>query len=289
MAAHAACRTLPEIWSLLTEEDAKEPSKKEDAAAQVEMLKLMTEEEPKEPSEKMEAVAEVANTVLRADALEWVPRALQEAELPQLEMEAAPQWDAHLEELPAMPATMTIGHRRRMLGLDTAPASEFMQQHEFISLGCYCAPTFGLQLLDLRKMSYPFDWTRTPLDGIGRCMDAEFQNFLTYRGWCSTNQHPIFLDSEWGGSFWHHDLQNPRTQAVFNRRIERFLGLGDVPYDAPRVFLRLVNHTGELREAQVLRQRLMMALPHAKDILILMLVELQGERGPMVVSLGTMF
>ena len=153
-----------------------------------------------------------------------------------------------------MPAATTIGHRRRMLGLDTAPASEFMHQHEFISLGCYCAPTFGLQLLDLRKKAYPFDWTRTSLDGIGRCLDAGFQNFLTYRGWCRTDQHPIFLDSEWGGSFWHHDLQNPRTQAVFNRRIERFLGLGDVPRDAPRVFVRLVNHTGELRTLVAVQQ-----------------------------------
>ena len=150
------------------------------------------------------------------------------------------------KDLPAMPAAMSIGKRRSMLGLDTPAANGFIQEQEFVSLGCYCATTFGLQLLDLRKKAYPFDWTRTPLHGIQRCLDTGFQNFLTYKAWRPTNQHPIFLDSEWGGSFWHHNLQDPGTQAVFSRRIERFLALGDVPCDCPRVFIRLVNHTGEL-------------------------------------------
>ena len=52
--------------------------------------------------------------------------------------------------------------------------------------------------------------------------------------------------SNWGGSFWHHDLSDPNTHEVLGRRIARFLGLAEVACDRPRVFIRLVNHTGEL-------------------------------------------
>ncbi|CAE7685781.1 cyb5r2 [Symbiodinium pilosum] len=145
-----------------------------------------------------------------------------------------------------MPTAKTTGERRHCLGLDQTAANDFINQHEFISLGCYCATTFGLQLLDLRGPAQPFDWTRTPLDGIVRCLDEGFQNFLTYSAFCDTNQHPVFLGSSWGGSFWHHDLNNPNTHKVFGRRIARFLGLAEVACDRPRVFIRLVNHTGEL-------------------------------------------
>ena len=46
---------------------------------------------------------------------------------------------------------------------------------EFISLGCFCAVSHAFQLLGLKKNSYPFDWVRSPMEGIMHCLDSQFQ------------------------------------------------------------------------------------------------------------------
>ncbi|CAE7572659.1 cyb5r2 [Symbiodinium natans] len=207
-------------------------------------------------------------------------------------------WDAHLEN-PNI-------HDRQYFADMQPHATEFIARSEFVSLGCYCAPAYALQLLDLRKNSYPFDWVRSPLEGIVHCINAEFSDFLSYterrRG--EEELHDVFYGAHWGGSFWHANLDDARTREDILRRAQRFLGRGDVPRQASRVFVRLVNlglplalpfalfrpspgktrnSTRELEQAWQLRQQLMMTLPEAQGIFVLLLVELQGERGPMLV------
>ena len=57
-----------------------------------------------------------------------------------------------------------------------------------------------------------------------------------------------------------------------------------MPPETARVFVRVVNNTFELTQAEQLRQSLKMALPYARDILLLLLVELQEENSPMMVT-----
>ena len=75
---------------------------------------------------------------------------------------------------------MTPEERRSSLDVCGPHATDFMNRCEFISLGCYCAPSYALQLMGLRKNSYPFDWTRSSLEGVLHCIDMKFEDFMTY-------------------------------------------------------------------------------------------------------------
>ena len=79
------------------------------------------------------------------------------------------------------------------------------------------------------------------------CIDMKFEDFLTYSTYQVVDQHVVFGGTRWGGSFWHHNLEAPMTIEDMTRRVRRFLGLGDVPGKVPRVFVRIVNSTRELR------------------------------------------
>eukprot|EP00913_Durusdinium_trenchii_P016959 g15944.t1 len=87
---------------------------------------------------------------------------------------------------------MTSDERRSALKLCGPSVSAFMERCEFISLGCYCAPSYAMQLLNLRKNSYPFDWTRSSLEGVLHCMDMRFEDFLTYSTYNMVDQHVVF-------------------------------------------------------------------------------------------------
>jgi len=198
-------------------------------------------------------------------------------------------WDAHLED-PRLQTgysfvpEMSSEERRSALKLCGPRVTEFMEKCEFISLGCYCAPSYAMQLLNLRKNSYPFDWTRSSLEGILHCMENRFEDFLTYSTYNMVDQHVVFGGTRWGGSFWHHNLEAPMTVEDMTRRIHRFLGTGDVSPKVPRVFVRIVNSTREIGQAIRLRESLKQHFPEAQDIYLLLLVELQMERGPIAVT-----
>lgn len=198
-------------------------------------------------------------------------------------------WDAHLED-PSLQTgytfvpEMTSDERRSALKLCGPSVSAFMERCEFISLGCYCAPSYAMQLLNLRKNSYPFDWTRSSLEGVLHCMDMRFEDFLTYSTYNMVDQHVVFGGTRWGGSFWHHNLEAPMTLQDMTRRIHRFLGTGDVSPKVPRVFVRIINSTREIGQALRLRESLKHHFPEAQEIYLLLLIELQMERGPVVVT-----
>ena len=286
----SACEKLwkllgPEIWNLLEEANGDEvsvPDSNEDQAQTVQKLETVDKGQAADALETVSTLSSLST--LSASAPEWRPQPPPEVR----EVPSQAQWDAHLED-PSMHAChfraeMTPPERRSALNLHGVKAAEFINRTEFVSIGCYCAPTYALQLLDLRKKSYPFDWTRSSLQGIVHCINVGFQDFLTYTERRCAEEHDVFLGTCWGGSFWHANLEDPRTHDDMRRRAQRFLGQGDVPAAAPRVFVRMVNSTHELGQAWHLRQQLKMALPRAQEVLLLLLVELQGERGPIVVT-----
>jgi len=175
--------------------------------------------------------------------------------------------------------------RRGALGLGAgARDALFAEQCEFVSLGGYCAASRALQALDLKKYSYPFDWTRSPASGVIQCLEQGFRPFFTYsfeadKGICGH----LLGGSDWGGSFWHHDIRSPEVRNDFARRIDRLFGRREVPSTTPRVFVRSVNSSGELYLTQALFGALRRALPGAPIYLVL-LVDNQSEIGPLRVA-----
>jgi len=171
------------------------------------------------------------------------------------------------------------------LGLEETRAASFASAHEFVSLGCFCGVSRSLQALGLKRYAYPFDWVRCPVEGIIHCLEARFEDFLTFTASCQPPyvKQKVFTTSRWGGSFWHHDPMAPGTADVFLRRAERFLGLREVSASQARIFVWAVNATRELNAVPRLFDALQRALPQAK-IRLLVLVDLQRSQGPICLS-----
>jgi len=171
--------------------------------------------------------------------------------------------------------------RRTSMGLDVPRVAHFLAKCEVISLGNFCGIARALQAIDVKKKAYPFDWVRSPVDGIIQCFENDFEDFLTF----STvrddeaSKLKVFTGSRWGGAFWHHNPLDPKTKTDFTRRIERLLGLGDIPSCKPRFFVRAVNSTSELRCTLRLKETLQRALPDT-SIYLLILIDFQLESGP---------
>jgi len=194
-------------------------------------------------------------------------------------------WDAHLDNpnLHAVDVWLMpdkIAHRHALLGLDRHEVLSFSHRCEFVSLGCFCGIARALQSVGLKKWSYPFDWTRSPMEGIIHCLDSRFEDFLTFASFRHEGALKVFESTRWGGSFWHHDLEAPGTKEAFVRRIHRMLGHGDVQATTSRVYIRAVNSTREVESALQLRDALQRANPQAY-IYLLIIIDLQSVKGAM--------
>jgi len=175
--------------------------------------------------------------------------------------------------------------RRGRLGLQDTPAAAFADAREFISLGCFCGVARALQALGVKNYTYPFDWVRAPADGVIHCLDKKFEDFLTFTNVTrpASVKQPVYASTRWGGSFWHHDPSSSSTAGDFTRRAERFLGLGDVPAEKPRVFVRSVNSTVEVASSVRMLTALRRAMPKC-EVRLLVLVDLQTTQGPRCVK-----
>jgi len=173
--------------------------------------------------------------------------------------------------------------RRAELGLDSGTLAAFVDSCEFVSLGCFCAVSTALESLGLRRHAYPFDWVRCPVDGVIHCLEVGFEDFLTFSNSRSEGEHQVFSAARWGGSFWHHDPEAAGTRDDFIRRIDRFLGCGEVHGSVHRIFVRAVNSTQELRATPQLQESLERVLPNAQ-VRLLVLIDLQDVQGPIEVA-----
>lgn len=175
--------------------------------------------------------------------------------------------------------------RRIRLGLHEGPAAAFAEAREFVSLGCFCGVARALQALGVKRLSYPFDWVRAPAEGVIHCLDKRFQDFLTFTNVArpASVKQPVYACTRWGGSFWHHDPSASSTAGDFTRRAERFLGLGEIPAERPRIFVRAVNSTIEVASSLRMLAALRRSLPKC-EVRLLVLVDLQQSQGPRCVK-----
>jgi hypothetical protein len=123
------------------------------------------------------------------------------------------------------------------------------------------------------------------MEGIIHCLENNFEDFLTYSETKEDDKRNLtaFVGTRWGGSFWHHDLEDPSVQAEFSRRVQRFLGLGEVSQLKPRVFVRIINDSRELDLALRLKDALRRVF-FATPIYLLLIVDIQQTEGPMLVE-----
>jgi hypothetical protein len=171
--------------------------------------------------------------------------------------------------------------RRERLGLDDPTVLAFCKQCEFVSLGNYCGTAFALQALGLKRYAYPFDWVRSPAAGVIQCVQTDFKDFCSHSYAKDQKGYPIQMygGSAWGGSFWHHRIQEDKCKEEFARRISRFYGSrAEVPTSMPRVFVRVLNSSQEIGASADLYHALQTALPHTK-VYLLCILDLQKNHG----------
>jgi len=174
--------------------------------------------------------------------------------------------------------------RRATLGLTAENVSAFCESCEFISLGCCCAVSSALELLGLKRNSYPFDWVRSSLEGITHCLDVQFEDFLTYSTYSVTDQYVVFGGTRWGGSFWHHNLEVPMTRKDMSRRVSRFYGRENISMNMPRVFVRVINSSREIHAAIRFRKTLCSSLLGEPHVYMLFIVDMQTFEGAMSIQ-----
>lgn len=170
--------------------------------------------------------------------------------------------------------------RRTQLGLDDPTSKRFTDSCQFVSLGSFCGVAFALQGLGLKTHAYPFDWLRTPVEGILHCMRTNFADFCTYTfSRPEANGAVLYGNSNWGGSFWHHDPSDPDVQQAFRRRADRLMGRCVDPADsAPRVFVRHANSSSELEASLALQAALRQLWPRS-EVYLLVIVDMQRWQG----------
>lgn len=193
------------------------------------------------------------------------------------------QLDSGAKVLPWLAADV-VANRRVAMGLSEAGVQEFVNACEFVSLGCFCGVTRALQCLDLKQRSYPFDWVRSDVAGVIRCLQSDFKNFASSS---FKEQHPAAKNgafhggATWGGSFWHHNPKDPATAIMFERRIERLMSRNrEIAADQSRVFLIACNSSADVLLVPELQVALQNMLPEAV-IYLLVFIDNQRVQGPL--------
>jgi hypothetical protein len=164
---------------------------------------------------------------------------------------------------------------RAKVGLNLPDVSARFGESEFISLGGWCGVALTLEKMGLRKAAYPFDYVRVSHEGILQCLEKDFDNFASFTDKHVTESgHKFFYGSSWGGSFYHHDIENERVRQMFSRRIERFLGTSGAERPASRVFIHAANTPREVDESMSLLAALEQKFQDA-PVYLVVLIDMQ--------------
>ncbi|EKG01955.1 hypothetical protein TCSYLVIO_007037 [Trypanosoma cruzi] len=125
---------------------------------------------------------------------------------------------------------------------------------KYVSMGGWCGPALILGKLGLRTEAYPFDFSRCTLDGILHFIREGFAHgfyppglppyrpecvgiWVLYRG-----QHTAFA---------HFDLNDPKIQAQFTRKMKRWDKLIDAP-EMPVTFFRTISARDPMEEIRLI-------------------------------------
>ena len=118
-----------------------------------------------------------------------------------------------------------------------------MQRH-FVSIGGWCGPALILGKLGLRHQSYPFDFSRVTMDGVIHFLQHGFRNGFFPPGSKPYRPECVGIWVLFRGlhtAFAHFDLNDPKVEVAFQRKIERWDSL--LRGVEPVTFFRTVTAT----------------------------------------------
>jgi len=166
------------------------------------------------------------------------------------------------------------------LGLSSPDMTAVLEQSEFISLGSHCRVAMALENMGLRKSAYPFDWVRSSAEGVLKCLETDFDDFLSWSDMKRDKRdNKYFFGTSWGGSFWHHDIEDSSVCETFHRRTDRLLGRGESLQGLKnRFFVRVANSPQELALAPKLLAAMQRKNPQVKVFLVV-LIDMQKHVG----------
>lgn len=133
------------------------------------------------------------------------------------------------------------GSKKLILGIE----KKYISEKPVISLGSDCHPAKILQILNIRTISFPFDWVYTIAStGMEYVMDNILTEFNKFADRICLNQWGE-VASAWyeNSAFFHYDdlLHNTEMQETLKRRGKRFLSYFNT---TPCVFLHNVPTQG---------------------------------------------
>lgn len=174
-----------------------------------------------------------------------------------------------------------IGSRWQQLGLSHDPSiREWADSVEWASLGCFCGPARALQMLGLRKKAYPLDFMRSDVFGVIHLLKNRFQDFFETRGSPVPGvvQGEYTISTEWGGSFWHHDIRDAKVRQSMQRRVDRLLGEDpEVPLGKPRAFVITLNGSAGVAHAHELHSALQEVYGKKNKVYLLTIIDNQDH------------
>lgn len=168
---------------------------------------------------------------------------------------------------------------QHVLGLHEGITAAFVDQCDVISLGCACHVSHALEGMGLRKFAYPFDWVRSPVEGIIHCLETNFEFFITFASKKNVGNQTGLISTDWGGSFWNHNLSDPEIVKGFERRIGRLLAHSASSAGPNLVFVRAMNSNEEFYTALQLYEALQRKFPGC-FVFLLMMANFQDVKKP---------
>eukprot|EP00438_Fugacium_kawagutii_P007081 Skav214272 [mRNA] locus=scaffold642:254388:270442:+ [translate_table: standard] len=215
--------------------------------------------------------------------VEETPVACEPAPVQLLQVAPAQEFEDLVQADPRFAKDLQL-QRRQQLGMELPGVQSFLSKTSVASLGSYCAVATMFEQLGLRQAAGPFDFIRSECQGVSHLLRNGLEDFLDWEGPVRDVSGLKVFSTSWGGSFWHHDISDPKVRETFQRRRERFLNMRNENL----LFVRVVNGTHELAQIPELYSALKLRFGASSRVLLLVLIDLQDyEREVRTQDLGS--
>nr|CCC92782.1 conserved hypothetical protein [Trypanosoma congolense IL3000] len=151
---------------------------------------------------------------------------------------------------------------------------------KYVSMGGWCGPALLLGKIGLRSEAYPFDFSRCTLDGILHFVRNGFSDGFYPPGGPPYRPECVGIWVLFRGlhtAFAHFDLNDPKIQSQFERKMERWNNVIDKP-DLPVTFFRSIVSRNPVEEVRLIPavEEAIAARNPALDFRIVMIAHDQG-------------
>ena len=118
----------------------------------------------------------------------------------------------------------------------------------FISLGGNCSVTYQLNKYNLRKESYPFDWSKIKINKIKDAIENNFNNYNKVEIAKYSENHKSWVFKNKYASFAHEYLENYNLEEFENKLIKRINNFKKIKNP---IFIRIETYSYKNREIYI--------------------------------------